>query len=1186
MLTVPGESSVRMGWDTRSVPSDKTLSLSTGTNNLNMKTQSYTIFGPGTYSLSIILNNSVQSNPPPASVTNLHNISYASNYINWTWTNPADSDFDKVMIYLNGTFQRNVTNGTQYYNATGLTPNTMYEIGTRTVDIAGNINDTWVNRSATTAQLSNPISISIISPSQQDFAFGTTIDFASLVTGGTSPYTYSWESSRDGIISTAPSFSISDLSMGTHTVTLTVTDANSIKATNTKVITVNGIDLSLKSSDIGFSKPWPMKDEEITLNATITNDGSESAINVNVRFYDNELLIGEMVIPSISHHSSSLAQINYVSNISGYRLIKVVIDEANSIIEADETNNIAIRPIAVGNGNLYGSIDLSASIQTPKYTGEYTRVSGSAIYNTTFGNGENVAGALVTITIEGTSYTTYTTSSGTFSTDIIAPYSSGLYPVSVRISDNTFTQEKSLTLTVNNWPEQYPDLVITQNNITFPQSAYVANVSGTINARIVNIGRVDASGVTISFYDDGVLFATNTIPTIPRYGGSVTTSAPITPLYRGTHSITVKVDVDNSIQETNELNNQASRNLYVYPDMPDFTPSYISYSDSTPYDGQQVTVNAGIRNIGGIDSATSVSFYLDGILKNTVAISVQGRNGNTVASFPMTFTNVGTHQVRVVVDEAGTVQESDEGNNQSTSSIYVHAPQPDLKADDIFLNISSPVSGDSVLVTGIFSNNGETSANNVIANLYVSGLLVNTTTIPTLSAGSLQTITWVWSPISNGYFDIQLSVDPQNTIAESNEYNNLRTETYYVYPAQSDPYPLSLASTPSIAEIGYPVIINAVIKNKGGISTGAMTVKLYDNDSEIFSTSITVPGKDGTAPVSTSYAFASSGTHTIKVKVDPDNAIPEFDDLNNERSNTTYILPQLPDIQIRSEDIYFSNNNPDIDENIVIYANVSNVGTYPANNIVVNFYVDYIFINTTSIPSISNKSFVMVTSNWIAQGEGSHVVGVEAIYGGSEQSGMNNAATRGIVVGQSAIPPASVTDLHNISYASNYINWTWTEPSDPDFAKVMVYLDGVYKNDVLKGVHYYNAIVVPGTYTIGTRTVDTDGNINDTMVTHTATTILPPIRFINGTVVDSMSKAVISGATVSTGSLSTTSNEIGFYSLAVASGSYDLTATFDIRYYTNSSITVSTIGTAVVVQDIELVKKPMGTIAGSVTRST
>jgi len=88
---------------------------------------------------------------PPDSITNLINASYAYNYINWTWTDPSNPDFDKVMVYLNGTFQTNVTNGTQYYNATSLIPSTAYELNTRTVDLAGNINQTWINYTAITA---------------------------------------------------------------------------------------------------------------------------------------------------------------------------------------------------------------------------------------------------------------------------------------------------------------------------------------------------------------------------------------------------------------------------------------------------------------------------------------------------------------------------------------------------------------------------------------------------------------------------------------------------------------------------------------------------------------------------------------------------------------------------------------------------------------------------------------------------------------------------------------------------------------------------------------------------------------------------------------------------------------------------------------------------------------------------
>jgi parallel beta-helix repeat protein len=88
---------------------------------------------------------------PPASITNLINISFESTYINWTWTNPPDPDFSKVMVYLNGTFKTNVSTPASYYNATGLNPETSYEIGTRTVDTNGNINASWVNHTAMTA---------------------------------------------------------------------------------------------------------------------------------------------------------------------------------------------------------------------------------------------------------------------------------------------------------------------------------------------------------------------------------------------------------------------------------------------------------------------------------------------------------------------------------------------------------------------------------------------------------------------------------------------------------------------------------------------------------------------------------------------------------------------------------------------------------------------------------------------------------------------------------------------------------------------------------------------------------------------------------------------------------------------------------------------------------------------------
>ncbi|CAD6492631.1 MAG: Lamin Tail Domain protein [Candidatus Argoarchaeum ethanivorans] len=86
--------------------------------------------------------------------------------------------------------------------------------------------------------------------------------------------------------------------------------------------------------------------------------------------------------------------------------------------------------------------------------------------------------------------------------------------------------------------------------------------------------------------------------------------------------------------------------------------------------------------------------------------------------------------------------------------------------------------------------------------------------------------------------------------------------------------------------------------------------------------------------------------------------------------------------------------------------------------------------------------------------------------------------------------PASITDLQNTTYQETCINWTWTDPADADFSHVKVYLDGIYKEDVLKGVRFYNATELTHntTYEIATRTVDESGNINATWVNHTSWT--------------------------------------------------------------------------------------------------
>ena len=89
---------------------------------------------------------------PPKSVRNLKNITYVSSYINWTWKDPKDIDFKKVMVFIDSKFKKNVSKGKRFYNATNFTANTRHTISTWTVDMNGNINKTWTNHSAWTAK--------------------------------------------------------------------------------------------------------------------------------------------------------------------------------------------------------------------------------------------------------------------------------------------------------------------------------------------------------------------------------------------------------------------------------------------------------------------------------------------------------------------------------------------------------------------------------------------------------------------------------------------------------------------------------------------------------------------------------------------------------------------------------------------------------------------------------------------------------------------------------------------------------------------------------------------------------------------------------------------------------------------------------------------------------------------------
>ena len=229
----------------------------------------------GTSSSFAIVNVSEHRVTPPQSISNLQS-STGSTWINWTWTNPQDPDFNHTEIYLNGTFQTNTS--AEYFNATGLEPETDYTIGTRTADINGNVNETWVNLTATTKKA--PIIVG--AGTDQTVEEGTSLDLkGSFTASGSHTYSYRWDFGDGSVEDSSLTTSHAYADDGIYTVNLTVTDEEGDFGNDTLTVTVNNVAPTVSSTGALISE-----NGTATVSGTISDPGAVDTFEVEINWGD------------------------------------------------------------------------------------------------------------------------------------------------------------------------------------------------------------------------------------------------------------------------------------------------------------------------------------------------------------------------------------------------------------------------------------------------------------------------------------------------------------------------------------------------------------------------------------------------------------------------------------------------------------------------------------------------------------------------------------------------------------------------------------------------------------------------------------------------------------------------------------------------------------------------------------
>lgn len=229
---------------------------------------------------------------------------------------------------------------------------------------------------------------------------------------------------------------------------------------------------------------------------------------------------------------------------------------------------------------------------------------------------------------------------------------------------------------------------------------------------------------------------------------------------------------------------------------PDLTVTDLLASESRTA-GEPATLTATIRNVGdiGVDAVT-IDLLIDGRTEQSVV--VHPRRGGLEAFnqiFTHTVTEPGVHSVRIVVDPADTIEESDETNNDLEALFVWSDPARDSQSETLpadlavatFVVPKPRIAGEPARLLGKIANLGASIEEPVGVAVLIDGELVATGVIaePIPTAG----IVGVELPITvaeAGDYEVTLIVDPARAIDDVDLANNRLTRTIRFDPPGVD----------------------------------------------------------------------------------------------------------------------------------------------------------------------------------------------------------------------------------------------------------------------------------------------------------------------------------------------------------------------------------------------------------------
>ena len=227
----------------------------------------------------------------------------------------------------------------------------------------------------------------------------------------------------------------------------------------------------------------------------------------------------------------------------------------------------------------------------------------------------------------------------------------------------------------------------------------------------------------------------------------------------------------------------AGGSVIAQVEQPDLIITELKWTPSNPVDGETITIETIVKNIGTATVTTDfyVGFYIDKSYYTRVLVTqdlAPGESTNPSAILTSWTVTPYDHEIKAYADYDNRVTESDETNNTLTKNLHVEPS--DLIITDLKWTPTDPDDGETITIDTTVKNIGAgKTIRDFYVGFYIDGcyytkILVTQDLAPGESTypSSIQT-TWTVTPNDH---DIMAMADRDNYITESDETNNQKTK--------------------------------------------------------------------------------------------------------------------------------------------------------------------------------------------------------------------------------------------------------------------------------------------------------------------------------------------------------------------------------------------------------------------------